>query len=193
MRPREQLTIVVRRADELSATSCLQHANQWGFTFEYKQALGIRFAVTGPNPEELDVLLRRLRPFLLAKEPTYLYSVHNLCQQAVRSDELRGYLIGARSEWTRFQRTGPIALNLNGRSYTPERVTDLFINGWYFHSDNEEKVAELAQLTAGAGPISRHIFFDYLLEATRQATYVGAVVREALRHDLVDDDKPVAA
>jgi hypothetical protein len=77
--------------------------------------------------------------------------------------------------------------DLDGRHYTPERITDLFINGWYFHSDDEEKVADLVRLTTGAEPISRHVFFDYLLEATRQATY-GAVVRLALANDLIDDD-----
>lgn len=79
-----------------------------------------------------------------------------------------------------------MALNLNGRDYTPEKITDLFINGWYFHSD-EAKAVELHELTAGAEPVSRHIFLDYLLEATSHATYVGSVVREALHHDLVDE------
>jgi hypothetical protein len=40
---------------------------------------------------------------------------------------------------------------------------------------------------------ARHIFNDYLLSATQQATYVGAVVREALNHDLVDDDRTVTS
>lgn len=190
MRPREQLVMVVRRADELGQTSCLSHANQWGFSFNYKKDVGAQWQVRGPSGEELDVLLRRLRPFLLEKEPTHLFKVHNLCQRVVRSDELRGYLLEARRVWKQSQRRGFLRLEIDGRNYTPERVMDLFINGWLFHSDNEDKVRELARLRFGAvEPISTQMFNDYVLEATRQATYVGAVVRQALAHDLVDDDK----
>jgi hypothetical protein len=37
------------------------------------------------------------------------------------------------------------------------------------------------------------MFNDYVLEATRHAKYVGAVVRQALAYDLVDDDKQEVA
>lgn len=194
MRPREQLQMVVRRADELSQTSCLAHAGQWGFTFNYTKDVGAKWIVRGPNSEEVDVLVRRLRPFLLEKEPTHLGKVHNLCQQVIRSDQLRGWLIDARAVWKDFQRRGFFQLEIDGRNYTPERVMYLFINGWLFHSDNEDNVRELARLRTGFGePISQQMFHDYLLEATRQATYVGAVVRQALANDLIDDDPKQAA
>jgi hypothetical protein len=184
MNPADRLSVFLQRADYLADSALVKHSLGGQLTMSARQGQPMQWSSIEPSEPELESALLRLRPFLNEREAVHLSAVHNACYQAIRSDELRGYLVEARAEWSRAQRQGILALEVDGRQLTPEHVMDLFINGWYFHGD-EAKRAELEALLPEVALLTRHIFLDYLYRAIEQVLYVAEVVREAKREGLV--------
>ena len=73
--------------------------------------------------------------FISNNEPVFLYKIYNLCQKHLINDKLKEYLIKSREAWKQAQKSTGIILKYNERELTPEYITDLWINGYYFHSD----------------------------------------------------------
>jgi hypothetical protein len=73
---------------------------------------------------------------------------------------------------------------VNDEMLMPETVMDLWINGSYFHAD-EEKVRRLEQLAKV--PMSRWLFINAVAGATKVIFYVDHLIGIALRDCLVSD------
>jgi hypothetical protein len=88
--PRQLLTMFIEAADALAATPVLRHADTFsGLTLSWKQGEPLRWTVTEPTPDQLDLLRYRLRPFLLGDDWTHLKRMYTLLTQQVRSPRLR--------------------------------------------------------------------------------------------------------
>jgi hypothetical protein len=67
---------------------------------------------------------------------------------------------------------------------TPELVSDIWINGWYFH-DNIDHLFFLRALPPETYIMLNLYFFDYLRGITRQILYTSDVVNVALNEELI--------
>jgi hypothetical protein len=175
---RGRLDLFVEKADYLLAASIWERKAHVGFKMTFKEGEG-SLEATGPTYEELEVVLIRLRPFLLDRSPVSIVSVHNLCERVIDDDELRDALRTARSVWIRQQRGGPLKFVLNKKQLPPSKVADLFLNSKYFH-DDEEKKAELAAVPPPFAGFMKYLFLDFVMEATRQVGYMAIVIRTAI-------------
>ena len=181
----------LEKVDYLLAASMWDRQDKIGFTVEFKADEGGKMNTQGPSDEELEVVLLRLRPFLLEDSPVNIFSVHNLCEQAIRDDELRGLLRQARAVWSTERKAGPLKVVLGERHLKPLDIADLFLNGRYFH-DDETKKAELGALPGMIAGLAKYLFLEFVVEATRQAGYMASVIREARSRAALDEAPPAS-
>jgi hypothetical protein len=138
-----------------------------------------------PAPDVLDSAILRLRPFILNDDPVFLYGIHNICRRRLRSDSLRVEVERIRAAWSKAQRSGGMALTIDEHDLSPEYVTNLWINGFYFHTEPALR-AELEQLVPEAMLLTRHLFLDYVYRALECVLGTAEIVRAGLASDLFD-------
>lgn len=181
--PRETLELFVARAEELQHSRLLANDFSPSFSMNWDRVSGLRFHSNEPDEEDLRSYLITFRKFIAQREPLYLFKIYNICLQYLLSDKMRDNLLEARAAWTKQLRDGGFRLNFNDRNISPEYITDLWINGYYFH-DEPEKYRKLKSLLPHENMLVRHVFLDHLLEATRQIAYLTFVIKVAMRDGL---------
>ena len=128
------------------------------------------------------------RKFFLKREaPINLDSILNLGHLCITNDEYRERLSEARAV-SKEVRTRPfMALQVNGKTLTPEETADVWINATMFHED-EEKTVVLEQMTpeSFAAVLFERGFLDYVIDMTRIILYVGEVIRAAVEEGVID-------
>jgi hypothetical protein len=186
MRPHDQLEFFVAKVRELQSTRLLQQEFGFEFTVSWQRMEALRFEMRQPEEDHLRAFLLGFRQFVAPGEPICLNAIYNLCHRVIDSQELKGYLIEARSAWKNAFKKGGFNLVVDDRTITPEGIYDLWINGHYFHADIEKR-RELERLIGPEAIFTRGLFLDLLVEATRQLLYTGNVVVAALREGLVRD------
>ena len=181
---RDQLELFLARADELASTRLLRAGFNASFNINWDHAQGTIFQTHEPDEDDLRAFLLTFRQFISNDEPVYLFKIYSLCYQHITNEELKANLVESRRSWQQELRQGGIRLNLKGRDISPEEVTNLWVNGYYFHNDHE-KMLMLKSLLPHEHMLVRHIFLDHMIEATRRVMYVGRIVNIALREGLL--------
>ena len=176
----EQLQLFKARAEELRNTRLIRESFNPGITIRWNRMQGLRFKSREPNEESLRSFLLTFRQFILNDEPVFLFIIYNLCQKHLASDKLKDYLSKSREIWKQAHKSAGITLIYNRRELTPEYITDLWINGYYFHSDTN-KLYILNQLLPHERMLVRNQLLNYLLDATRQVLYVDNIIKVALK------------
>ena len=177
---RSQLECFLFRADQLQNTRLIQSGFKPSFSMSYDRMKGVQFSSKTPDDDDLRSFLTILRQFISQEETIHLFKIYNLCQQRLSNDNLKHNLMKAREIWQRELKRGGISLIFNGRSVTPERITYLCINVFYFHNDSE-KMDALRRLKPHENMLVKHIFLDHLVEATRNVLYVAFIIKVAFR------------
>ena len=75
-------------------------------------------------------------------------------------------------------------ITFDDREWTPEYVLDLWINGVYFHND-EEKRRTLDGLIPEARTLARYAFLDLIVEGVRHIFYVAHLIQYARNNSLL--------
>jgi hypothetical protein len=176
----EQFLLFKARAEELRNTRLIRESFNPGITISWNRMQGLRFKSREPNEESLRSFLLTFRQFILNDEPVFLYKVYNLCQKHLMSDKLKDYLSKSREIWKQEHKSAGIKLVYNEREFTPEYITDLWINGYYFHSDTN-KLCILNKLLPHERMLVKNQFLNFLLDATRQVLYVANIIKVALK------------
>lgn len=181
---REQLELFVAKARELEDGRLFRNDPTHSFSMRWNRVEGLQFASREPNEEDLRSFLLTFRQFISNDEPIYLFRIYNLCQQHLTSDAFKGYLIESRKIWKRQLQKGGFYLTYNGREVTPEQVTDLWINGYYFHND-PSKLRMLRNLLPHEQMVLRFLFLEHILASAQQVMYVSFIIKAAFRDGLL--------
>lgn len=179
---REQLELFVFRADDLAREPVLQDFNN-SFSIKFDHVEGISFESQQPDEALLRSFLLTFRQFISHDEPIYLNKIFNVCHKYLTSDELKAHLIKAREGWQKQLKEGQMHFTYNDKEITPEYITDLWINGFYFHND-PRKWRALQSILPHEHLITKHFFLMHLSSATRHVLYVAHIVKIALRENL---------
>lgn len=182
MEPLDQLKCFCYHAEQLRQEPLVQQGWDNSFSLNWSRTEGLTTVLTQPNEVALKSILMTLRKFVMQKEPTNLFAIHNICELHITSDELKSYLRDARSKWKEAQKSLGIAWTHNDQKLTPAYLADLWINAHYFHSDSE-KLRELKQLMPGG--LTRFTFISYVGETLKQVLYADSIIRHALRDGCV--------
>lgn len=190
MRARERLGLFVDDADRLRASPYLATAAAQGrfnrMQIHWDRDSGTTtFNTVEPSDEALDVLLLRMRPFLLQNEPSNIDGIFNLCDRLLRSDELRGYLRKSRRIWREAQKSMGLGVQvaMNDRDMSPARAAQLVLYGSGFYHRDEVKWPEWQELGDFNQTVTKSMFLVYLATAIERVTHASVVVRAALTLD----------
>jgi hypothetical protein len=143
------LVVFANAADELAASGILQQELRVQIKMNFDVASGIIFSGTLPNNDVISALLHRVRPFVLAKEPTSYLRMRNILAKRIDNLKMREILDRQRDIFTGkdFQQqieivtTTPIlkdVLNSDESFHT-------WLNAFEYHRDSAKK-AKFEQL-----------------------------------------------
>ncbi len=180
----------MQRTEELLDCRLILNGFGTSVSLQSDRMNGLTFSSKQPDEELLRSFLLTFRRFISKTETVFLFTIFSLCQKHLLSDKLKGYLIDARQKWSqqiRVGKTGNIQFNQTGKFLTPEYVTDLWINGYYFH-DSPDKLRELQELLSRDTFLARHIFLDHLVQASRFISYTRFIVKVGFREGLFKFD-----
>jgi hypothetical protein len=180
----KQLDLFVERARELSQKKLLETWNGSSFTVEFHRDKGLRVETVEPDAEQLEAFLLTFRQFVAKGEPVFFQSVCNAARLCLTDDELRAHVDDAREQWKQALARGGLKITFDDREWTPEYVLDLWINGVYFHND-EEKRRTLDGLIPEARTLARYAFLDLIVEGVRHIFYVAHLIQYARNNSLL--------
>lgn len=189
MTPVEHLNYFVQRVEQLQRLRIFDEDN-WrsSFTLSWDQAKGLRLGAEQPDEELFRSFLLEFRRFITqgpkGDQWLWLPRVFNVAHLNITSEQLRGFLVDARAQWTHTTRRGDIALVWNDKPLPPEEIADLWINGLYFH-DDPGKREFLNRLWGWEKWVMRWTFVDFVTECARITLYAAHVIEVALREDQV--------
>lgn len=172
--PEQQLQVFHSEVSSLRREPLAKSGWETQVSYSFGKGVGLSIKQEGPDETQLRSLLLALRKFVSGREPVDLNRIYNLLLRHLTSDELKTYLIDARKKWRQAQNLDAVALIVDEKELTPERIADLLINGYYFHVDLEKR----KQLNNVMGDIalSRFIFLGYMAELLNNVCYVDQVL-----------------
>lgn len=179
----DQLHLYRARATQLRNSRLIKEGFNPGLTINWNKMQGLRFISKEPDETSLRSFLLTFRQFVSEKEPVCVNRIFNLCHRHLISDKLKEYLIKSRRAWKNSLKGTGIMLIYNKRELTPEFITDLWINGYYFHSD-PKKLTILNKILPHERMLIRFQFLNFLLDATKQVLYVDNIINVALKEGL---------
>ncbi len=180
MEDHEKLGLFVARVEELANYRLLKRGFKAHLTLHVQSMTSWMIAENMVDEEDLRSFLLHFRKFFANKELVFVNHIFNICMKELQSDTLKDGLKEARRQWSEALKLGPFELRLRDETWTPEYITDLLINGYYFHDDPDKRKA-LNSIPAPAIPLTRHVFRDHLIVALNYVHYVRNVIVAATR------------
>ena len=174
----------VEKVDEMRATRAVTGGFKSGFSIKYDQHQGLKYELTQPDEEDIRSFLLTFRHFVAQNEPVFLGAIYNTCHRYVSNEIVKTDLVHSRRNWNSIFKRGGIELVWNDKPLRPETIFDLWINGHYFHSD-ENKRKFISTIPAFHGLFVRSLFLNFLTDGAREVIYVGGAVKYALKEGLL--------
>ncbi len=184
MNTREQLELFKKRADELENSRLIRNGFSANLNIKLDENVGLTPKLTEPDEEDLRSFLLTFRHFVSNDEPVFLNKIYNLLHTSLTSVELKGFLIESRKLVKAAQKTAGLQLEYNGEVISPEKILNMWINGHYFHNDEELK-KKLDELIDSTVMLVRFNFLDFLIETSKQILNVRDVINETLEKNLL--------
>jgi len=172
--------LFIERSEELRDSAFIQsgfvpelHARRDG-------AAPASTVIAEPDEDDLRSFLLTYRQFISNDEPIYIYKIFNLCWTHITDSKSKEVFADARKGWKAAEKGGVLQLVENDRVIHPTETQDLWINGYYFHND-EQKRKRLHDLSNGFQEAFRHHFLEHIYEATRIILFVADQLEYAIR------------
>jgi hypothetical protein len=186
MIPRDQLHCFLNLMERMSQKRLIKTAGlQPEFSVHFHHQHGAMVTAIEPDAETLESYLLPFRQLILKNEPASLGRINSILTQGLTNQELRSWLDESRQEWKRALKNGGMQLIIRDKEISPEYATDLWINGYYFHST--QKLEELKRF---AGPFEailvRNRFLNHVYDATMYAINLRNITIIAMRDGLCD-------
>ena len=182
IRDLDRIDAFIARADALGRTRLVRDGCDTGLTLSWDERSPLRTESVEPDQDDLQALMVQLRPFFLKDDPVYLERTLRLAIRLMRHDEFRSYLENVRQQWRHAAASGPMQLEVNGRDVGARELAELWMNGFYFHT-NLEIQSFLSRLWPQA--IIRQRFVWFLFDAVGVVRYTGNLLAIARRENLL--------
>lgn len=183
MDDKRRLKRFIQRVHELRMRRMVQEWTGYTYSLNVDSVKGVSVRMEMPDEEDLISFLVVFRQFISEKEPVFLNRIYGICFKRLEpNNQLREQLIKGRQEWQRALKNNGIGLQFNEQSYSPEDVAKLWINGHYFHSDDEKYATLAAMFNSSLGFVKAH-FMAFITGATPVIIHAGNIVEDALKHN----------
>lgn len=161
----------------------------------YKQGMSVKIQLLAgsntstpshkPEEEQLRSFILLFRQFLSDSEPVFIKRIFNDTIRFLVDDEMKQRAIEARDLWDSSLHCGPFKMSLNNEELTPEHALDLWMNGYYFHSDLG-KTAELKKFGKGQAGLAHIQLITSLPRLVELVLYMEVLIRNAFDKRLFD-------
>lgn len=184
MDDRRRLERYVQRVEELRSRRMYRDEAGYKYSLNFDSVKGMSVRLDMPDEEDLRSYLVTFRQFISPDEPVFFNGIYNICWNRLESNNrLREKLIEARKDWRQALKNNGIGLRFNEQELSPEAVADLWINGYYFHNDDDKYATLAGAFDSGLGFIKAH-FMEFLIQATSLIVYLGHIVAYGLKKSL---------
>lgn len=133
----EKLELFVSKASELRNTRLAKE----GFNIQHKmhgqKGQTVEYELKQPDEADLKDYLLTFRHFISEKEDVFLNHILNICHHRLTSNEIKQNLTQAYQAFKQIKLGILVSLHVDGRKFTPLQITDMYLNGKYFHNDLE--------------------------------------------------------
>jgi hypothetical protein len=177
-----KLQLFSERVEELSKCRLVREGFDVGLTMRWSKETEVAdYKFKQPDEELFRALLLSLRLFFLEKEPTYIYRIYNICQRRITNETHRLYLAKSRQFLSEALQSSGTHLIMNTQHLPPHKVWDIYVNGFYFHSD-EKKYKFIAEVPDHMRNILKMELYSFVQSSIRQICYTGNIVAYSLKN-----------
>ena len=169
----EVLRLFIERAEELRKSTFIQSGFVSHLHAERSGTAPASTTISEPDEDDLRSFLLTYRQFISNDDPIYIHKVFNLCYTHITDSKGKALLVNARKGWKALETGGVLRLVEKGKGVPPTEIQDLWINGYYFHPNDQTKRKRLNDLSSGFQEAFRYNFLAYVDEATRIIIYVA--------------------
>lgn len=171
------LKLYNEKVEKLLKHSLLQGEMNLKITFF---PLTLKIGDIEPTEEQIESLLIRFRFFYLENESTNFNRVCNLLWKKVDTKEQKEFIMSLRERYnTILERSGVVGLKINGDRVKPKENISVWLNAFYFHSD-EEKREQLRYLQESTKGVAKVFFIIEILNLIDVIILLDRIVKELL-------------
>jgi len=146
------LNLFIEKNRALAATSLGQTGIFVSHHIRYDQE-GIATKLDQPDEDAVRSFLLTFRQLVSEKEPLFLGRVYGVCYRHFEDEARKDQIKQAKKIWSSVQRGRGSSIVINGVEFAGVKIFDVWVNGWYFHSD-----ADYKQLLDQVPPMVRELF-----------------------------------
>lgn len=178
----EKLRLFVDKVNELRGTTLMRkNGLRYQFHLKGERDKPVEFQLEEPDEGELRDYLMTFRRFV-SNEDVSLNHILNICQKRLTNGERKQQLPTVRQLWSVARQHSGLKLLMNGKEVSAEEVSDMWLNGRYFHDDpgHRELLDSLPPLIYAD---LRAKFLNFIIQASRIIIYMGLLVETSLQDD----------
>ncbi len=180
---REKLELFVNRIDELRETRLAKSGFKIGRKIHGELGQPVEYTLEQPDEADLKKYLMTFRHFIAQEEDIFLFRIFGICHRKLIVNEVKQDLIQKREWLKQIEQHNWMPLEMNGHKVTPLQVTDMYLNGKYFHNDlgHQQFLDSLPPFIAQE---LRYRFLDFVVNTSRIALHMRTAVNHAFEENL---------
>jgi hypothetical protein len=159
--------------------------NGWGgiearLHVSFRMGEPLEISVTEPSPDHRAVLLHRLRPFLLEREPFSFHRTRGIVARGSEGDFMRERLAQIKQLFTGAHLRSQVVVEVNDLVVNSEATLDRWLNAFEYHRDEAEALALIRQHDPIPLDASRPIFISLLVDKMKAILHLGHIIHKML-------------
>ncbi len=179
--PREQIDLFMARGEEMWNSRVRREGLK--VAFGLKGNLNKEFVghyIEEPDAEDFRSFLTIFRKFISEDSPIHLPKIYSICHQHIADERFKDVLAEARRIWLDMEKkhASRMIVSIGGRELMPKDITNIWINGHYFH-DDVEGMRLLKTMTPMQVDATKAIFIDYTIKTVEIIRHLAQNIRAA--------------
>ena len=162
----KKISLFHERVEQLRAND--DFFKNLSFKLRYEEDKGSRLSFEGPDSKSIKAFLVDFRPFILSGEPVNFYHITSILEKSSLTTELKDKVREAHKVWSELlerKETGPVGglrLKIDSKNLLSEENMNSWINGDYFHLDEDKRTFLERIKQTPFGGLSHFAFLDLL-------------------------------
>ena len=170
------LQLYLKQHDELVQSKPLREGAPCSISLKWNQETGLRVTTSLPDDDTLSILLHKLRPFILKKEPASFAAVSSIIGRGVKNSYVRQLLREQRELFDGRRSQQQMQIVSNDVLVNSEKVLSDWLNSHEYHRDPDKREAIDALFERMPGDLMRGIFVSMLLDKVEAIRNVASLV-----------------
>ena len=166
----------LQQCTDLMRSRPLREGMPCNFSVNFNEEEGLKVSANLPSKDDLSILLHRLRPFILQKEPSSFLRVCSIIGKRVPDDHIRNLLNEQRECYDGRQTQKMMQVVSNEMIVNSENVLQDWLNSYEYHRDPDKRQAIDRLFASLPGDLLTGILVSMLVDKTRAVGNVSLLV-----------------